>query len=181
MKLAELKKLFKAGEWNDAEFKEARTEVPKSAYETQAGTGLRMMREAWRGLGHPAPTYKNDRAWKAFEFFIPGLDKEVDMASDLVKAMFGAAPPTQSPTQSDDPVIRLLSVLSKCEMAAGKLRESLGIKHRPTFRDNYLHPALAAGFIEYTIPGKPRSSKQKYRMTPAGVKALKREGGDDGE
>jgi len=34
MKLAELKKLLKAGEWNDVEFKEARAEVPKSAFET---------------------------------------------------------------------------------------------------------------------------------------------------
>jgi predicted HTH transcriptional regulator len=40
----------------------------------QAGTGLRVMREEWQRLGHPAPTYKNDRAWKAFEFFIPELD-----------------------------------------------------------------------------------------------------------
>ena len=48
----------------------------------QAGTGMRMMREEWRKLGHPVPTYNNDRAWKAFEFFIPELDREVDMASD---------------------------------------------------------------------------------------------------
>ncbi|RPI76048.1 MAG: ATP-binding protein, partial [Desulfobacteraceae bacterium] len=34
MKIAELKKLLKAGEWNDVEFKEARTSVPKSAFET---------------------------------------------------------------------------------------------------------------------------------------------------
>ncbi|MBF0133982.1 MAG: winged helix-turn-helix transcriptional regulator [Magnetococcales bacterium] len=63
----------------------------------QAGTGLRMMREAWRKLGHPSPTYKNDRAGKAFELFIPELDKEVDMASNLVKAMFGGAQTTRTP------------------------------------------------------------------------------------
>ena len=34
MKIAELKKALKAGEWNDVEFKEARTAVPKSAFET---------------------------------------------------------------------------------------------------------------------------------------------------
>ena len=34
-------------------------------------------------------TCKNYRAWKAFELFIPGLDKEVGMASDLMKAMCG--------------------------------------------------------------------------------------------
>jgi hypothetical protein len=43
--------------------------------------------------------------------------------------------------------------------------------HRPTFRANYLNPALTANLIEYTIPGKPRSRLQKYRLTASG-KAL---------
>jgi hypothetical protein len=121
---------------------------------------------------------KNDRAHKAFELFVPGLDKEVDMASDLVKAMFGAKPPTQSttqsPTQSGDPVMRLLAALVRGEMASGKLREALGIKHRPTFRDNYLHPALEAGLIEYTVPDKPQSRLQKYRLTKKGHASLRK-------
>ncbi len=146
----------------------------------QAGTGLRMMRESWRKLGHPAPHYKNDRAGKAFEFFIPELDKEVDMASDLVKAMFGKSlrvrpstqSPTQSATQSADPIERLLAALLAGEMSAGKLREILGIKHRPTFRANYLHPAIQAGLIERTLPDKPNSRLQKYRITAAGRQTL---------
>ena len=39
----------------------------------------------------------------------------------------------------------------------------LGLKHRPTFRDNYLLPALELGIIEMTVPDKPNSSNQKYR------------------
>lgn len=34
MNVSELKKLLNAGEWKDIEFKEARTDVPKSAFET---------------------------------------------------------------------------------------------------------------------------------------------------
>ena len=40
-------------------------------------------------VADPAPVRKNDRAHKAVELFVPGLDKEVDMASDQIKAMFG--------------------------------------------------------------------------------------------
>jgi ATP-dependent DNA helicase RecG len=41
----------------------------------------------------------------------------------------------------------------------------LGLSHRPSFRQNYLHPSLKAGYIEMTIPENPRSSKQRYRIT----------------
>jgi ATP-dependent DNA helicase RecG len=31
-----------------------------------------------------------------------------------------------------------------------------------------LNPALEAGLVEMTLPDKPRSGKQKYRLTPKG-------------
>ena len=34
-----------------------------------------------------------------------------------------------------------------------------------TLRDNYLIPALQAGLIEMTVPDKPNSRLQKYRLT----------------
>ena len=91
----------------------------------------------------------------------------------------GVQSATQSATQSTDPVERLLTCLARGEMSAAELRSALRIKHRPTFRTNYLHPALAAGWIEYTLPNKPSSRLQKYRLTPAGEKALKERGGED--
>jgi hypothetical protein len=35
-------------------------------------------------------------------------------------------------------------------------------------RENYLAPALRESLIEYTIPDKPNSSLQKYRLTDKG-------------
>jgi len=77
-------------------------------------------------------------------------------------------PPTQSPTQSADPVSRLLLALADGSLSSGELRNRLQLKHRPTFRENYLHPALEAGYIEMTIPEKPSSRLQKYRLTTKG-------------
>ena len=70
--------------------------------------------------------------------------------------------------QVDNPVQRLLSVLGDETISAAELMRRLGLSHRPTFRKNYLDPALAAHLIERTIPDKPNSSKQKYRRYRSG-------------
>jgi ATP-dependent DNA helicase RecG len=54
------------------------------------------------------------------------------------------------------------------EMAGRDIQEQLGLKHREHFRQAYLVPALAAGLIERTAPGKPTSRLQRYRLTEKG-------------
>jgi ATP-dependent DNA helicase RecG len=58
--------------------------------------------------------------------------------------------------------------LESGEKSAGELRELLGLKHGPTFRANYLHPAMKKGLIEATRPDKPTSRFQKYRLVEKG-------------
>ena len=65
--------------------------------------------------------------------------------------------------QVTEQVEKLLEIIGDKEYSTKELMESLELKHRPTFRDNYLLPALELGYIEMTIPDKPRSSKQRYR------------------
>lgn len=43
---------------------------------------------------------------------------------------------------------------------------------RKSFRELYLAPALEAGLIEFTIPDKPNSRLQAYRLTQRGKGAL---------
>ena len=136
----------------------------------QASTGLRMMREEWQKSGHPAPTYKNDRAWKAFELFIPELDKEVDMASDLIKAVFGDAKQVTGEVTGE--VCKLLKMLAEHPLTRSEAQAALKLKGQVNFRDRYMGPALEAGLVEMTIPDKPRSSKQKYRLTEKGRRLL---------
>lgn len=75
------------------------------------------------------------------------------------------------------PEVRLLSVLTS-EATRKQLKESLGLKDDEHFRKAYLLPALEAGLIEMTIPDKPRSSKQKYRLTDKGRQHAAQHGGE---
>lgn len=46
-----------------------------------------------------------------------------------------------------------------------EISEQVGLSHRPTFRKNYLDPALKQKLIERTIPDKPNSKNQKYKKS----------------
>lgn len=65
--------------------------------------------------------------------------------------------------QETDQVKLLLECMGSDELSAVQIMERLGLSHRPTFRKNYLHPALDKGLIEMTVPNKPNSRNQKYR------------------
>ncbi|MFH1738955.1 MAG: Fic family protein [bacterium] len=67
-----------------------------------------------------------------------------------------------------DQVVRLLDGLRNGEAGATDLMARLSLSHRPTFRRNYLEPAIAAGLIERTQPVSPRSPTQRYRLTEKG-------------
>ncbi len=71
------------------------------------------------------------------------------------------------------PEVRLLSVF-RGEMTRQDLQQVLGLKDDEHFRKAYLLPALRAGLIEYTIPDKPNSRLQRYRVTAKGLRALEK-------
>ena len=137
----------------------------------QWGSGVRRMFKEAAALGLPQPEIIEVGMRVRFIVY---LEKSIVLPTEsyLGKNKAGTQSPTQSSTrsstQSDEPIQRLLLALTDEEKSSGTLRSILGIKHRPTFRDNYLHPALDAELIEMTIPEKPSSSKQKYRLTAKG-------------
>jgi len=91
---------------------------------------------------------------KSIEFLLTAV---YDTLSEIAKT-------EQVTVQVTEQVKALLNVIGDVEYSTLELMGLLGLKHRPSFREYYLLPALELGYIEMTIPDKPNSSKQKYRM-----------------
>ncbi|PKG37650.1 hypothetical protein CXF74_17695 [Psychromonas sp. Urea-02u-13] len=56
------------------------------------------------------------------------------------------------------------------------LQALIGLKDKKSFSLRYLKPALNAGLIEMTIPDKPTSRLQQYRVTALGQQSCKESG-----
>jgi ATP-dependent DNA helicase RecG len=70
-----------------------------------------------------------------------------------------------------------VEIIHNClkEQAVPDLMKLSGRTDRTKFRNQVLKPLLDAGFIEMTIPDKPTSSKQKYRLTEKGRQIVKQD------
>jgi ATP-dependent DNA helicase RecG len=79
-----------------------------------------------------------------------------------------------TPQVTDQAAPQVAQVLEAASSACslGELQAAAGLKDRVHFLKTHLEPLLLAGWIERTIPDKPRSSKQKYRLTEKGRGAL---------
>ena len=85
---------------------------------------------------------------------------------------------TQQVTQQVTPqvtpqVTAVLQVALSTPQTREQLQQIAGIKDREHFRTAYLEPLLKAGWMERTIPEKPKSRMQQYRTTEAGRMALR--------
>ena len=89
-----------------------------------------------------------------------GAENEQDHASDHAS--------DYASDYASDKVSRLLVSLDG-DLDRSQLQELLGIKNRDYFRIEDLKPAIEDGFVELTIPDKPNSQHQKYRLTAKGL------------
>ena len=127
-------------------------------------TGISKIIKAMAANGSPAPEFETDEENSYFLIRLPIHQKAVDHDDEHDHV-------TDHVT---DHVGRLLRSL-KGAMSRSELMEDLGIKHRVHFGTTYLGPALEADLVEMTIPDKPKSVLQKYRLTEKGKQWLNRE------
>jgi len=140
----------------------------------RAGTGILDMMNLCREAGLKEPEFRQDGGQFVQTLWRPPTSGCAQAVATLLpsrpqgKVARPTGSATQTTTQSDDPVLRLLAALKGGALSSGRLRQNLALTHRPTFRENYLHPALKAGYIEMTLPDKPTSRLQKYQLTDKG-------------
>jgi len=99
------------------------------------------------------------------------------MLQAILEAVKAAAP--QVTPQVTPQVERALKAI-KGEMTRDGLQRTLGLRDRKSFRRRYLDPALAGGLIEMTIPDRPTSRLQRYRLTERGLRWLQQRETNEG-
>ena len=70
--------------------------------------------------------------------------------------------------------VRRVIFVVEGEKSRKQIQETLLLKGRSNFEERYLKPALEAGVIEPTLPDKPKSRLQRYRLTAKGAAILAR-------
>ena len=91
------------------------------------------------------------------------VGKEVSGGIDVSGGGKNTAVSTNNPASENTFAKRLVNVLGNEVLTTNEIMLRLGMTHKPTFRKNYLNPAIEMGLVEMTVPGKPRSRYQKYR------------------
>lgn len=82
----------------------------------------------------------------------------------ILDAIVASSSSDQDTAQVSDQVKRLIEKMEHKEYSLSELMALLDLSHRATFQKNYLNPALEAGLLERTLPDKPKSPKQKYKL-----------------
>ena len=116
----------------------------------------------YRGLGTGIPRALRD--WPAIEL----IDDVAANQFRVVVQRPASATVTPPLTPAVTPEVGRLLVVLKGEMNRPQLMTALGLRDEKHFRQHYQQAAVAAGLIEMTVPDKPNSRLQRYRLTPAG-------------
>ena len=134
----------------------------------KAGTGIQRMREGARERGYPEPAFNTDGFFTVT--FTP-IQTPVEDRHQVgnKKALSGHQDGTKWVLREEE--LKLLKNLTK-ESTLVELLTVTGRSDRSKFRKNVLLPLIQDGLIELTIPDKPRSQHQRYRITPVGKDAL---------
>lgn len=131
-------------------------------------TGVPKILRAMKKNGSPMPTFETDDERTYFLVKLPIHQKAMLDESVIEQNTFTP--------QATPQAIKLLTSLNNYDnqvITRQEWMDLLGLKDSRNFRKVYLNPALTAGLIEMTIPDKPNSPNQQYRLTTLGKAVVK--------
>jgi ATP-dependent DNA helicase RecG len=134
------------------------------------GRGTNRVIAMCRKHGVPPPRFEERQDFVIVTF-------RARLVAEDTAAVSGVQSGAQSGVQSGAQSIRLLGALSQSALSARALAEALGMRSKTGALKRTIGEMVAEGLIAYTLPDKPSSRLQKYRLTPAGETALKESGG----
>jgi len=144
------------------------------------GSGTLNILDWCKENGNPAPTWQ-ERAGSVCVTFLPAiLHNEAEATGELGPKPVPSLSQVCPKSVPSDIFMHLLEVVSD-PVPIDVLMKVAGQTNRTRFRKTILRPLLDASLIEMTIPDKPRSSKQRYRLTAKGREFLRRDHGEKDE
>ena len=127
----------------------------RAGYIESWGRGTIAIAQECKEYGLPIPSFSEQFGGFAIDFYKP--EQVTPQVTPQVNALIGVVEGT---------------------MTREVLQDLLRISNRKYFREEYIKPALELDLIEMTIPNKPNSKNQKYKLTPKGRLYLKGIGSD---
>jgi predicted HTH transcriptional regulator len=144
-------------------------------YIERMGTGIRDMIRRCKNAGLPEPEIRLDGGC----FVLTIRRKKSESGGQSEPSFAQATGPVTAPVGQY--VTRLLVLLAdRGALSNANILEAFGLKSRRRLRETYIDPSLADGLVEPTIPEKPTSRLQKYRLTEKGRKLLEQLDKDGG-
>jgi ATP-dependent DNA helicase RecG len=126
------------------------------------GTGISKILKAMRTNGSPKPRFETD---DDRTYFIATFPVHVQAK---IKGKQGQARVTgEVAGEVTGEVLKFLAILNST-LTRVEIQKALGLKGQANFRARYLGPSLALGVVEMTIPEKPNSRFQRYKITDKG-------------
>ncbi len=127
------------------------------------GRGVERIFAACEAAGSPKPVLRYDPYDMWLEFpFAPADLKALRAGERHTEQVEAQVTPQVTPE-----IGKMLAVLQG-EMTRAEIMELLGLRDTKHFRIHYQQAAVAAQCIEMTIPDKPNSRLQKYKLTALG-------------
>ena len=135
-------------------------------------TGISKILKVMAANGSPAPEFETDDDRSYFLIRLPVHERSAREESTRVESSQRHVGTKLAPSRHQ------VDILEQCRDSSMlvDLMALMGRSDRTKFRRQVLNPLIAAGLIEMTIPDKPRSSLQRYRLTDKGRRWLSQHG-----